>query len=142
MLGSSTSLGMSGVSLEFTGVGTAGQKRRIVRFEYLPQGPIQRLNATASVDPQWQILFNQWGLSKTQLTVSLTVLVFDNAVLKMDQVIPLYYGVIVDTAASKLPITVLSFGSYHPQLVRASPTAVSELDRYMPAAASRGIPTR
>jgi len=131
-----TSPGLAVVeTIEFVGIGPAGKRRTIDSFEYIQQSPLNRVNAVAPPEPEWMTLFNGWPFPPPP-HVSLTIRQGNVIVLRLNDVIPLYYS--VQLTDSKLAHSLMSFGSAQRAVAMVQPTIVSSLDRYLPASVRNG----
>jgi hypothetical protein len=128
-------------TIEFVGVGPIGQKRLIDSFDYVSQGPLQRVNVVAPPSEDWVALFAAWGIPN--LHVSLSIRSENNLVLlSLKEVVPLYFSIqALDANSSKLLRALLCFGSQQVAVTRAQPVTVSMWDRYMPPSVRRGVPS-
>ncbi|HEY1304086.1 MAG TPA: hypothetical protein VGF24_11085 [Vicinamibacterales bacterium] len=137
----STSSGLAvAETIEFVGIGPAGKRRTIDSFEYIQQSPLNRVNAVAPPGPDWMTLFNEWSL-KQSLHVSLTIRQGNVIVLRLNDVIPLYFGVkALDMTGSNTARALMSFGSRQSVVAMVQPVIVPSLDRYLPASVRNGTP--
>jgi len=79
-------------TIEFVGVGPIGQKRLIDSFDYVSQGPLQRVNVVAPPSEDWVALFAAWGIPN--LHVSLSIRSENNLVLlTLKEIIPLHFSI-------------------------------------------------
>ena len=124
-------------TIEFVGIGPAGRRRAIDSFEYV-QAPLNRVNAVAPPGPDWMPLFNEWSL-KPSLHVSVFIRSGNAIVLKLNEVIPLYFDVTaLDVAGSKVVRALISLGSRQNIVSTVQPSIVSSWDRYLPVSVRNG----
>ena len=88
-------------TIEFVGIGPAGKRRVIDSFDYVTQAPLNRVNAVAPPGQDWMALFSEW-LPKPSLHVSVFIRSGNAIVLRLNEVIPLYFVVTaLDVTESK-----------------------------------------
>ena len=125
-------------TIEFDGIGPVGKRRTIDSFEYIQQSPLNRVNAVAPPGQDWMTLFNEWSL-KSSVRVSLTIRQGSVIVLRLNDVIPLYFGVkALDFTGSNAARALMSFGSRQSVVATVQPLIASSLDRYLPASVRNG----
>ena len=128
-------------TIEFVGVGPAGMRRLIHKFDYISQGSLRRVNLVAPPVPAWHDLFNQWGFVSPASQVSITIRYGNDILLTLKDVLPLHYSIQVSGASSQLPVTLVSLASPQVVFTRIQSVAFSAWDQYMPPSVQRGIPS-
>src|SRR5262245_26134900 len=125
-------------TIEFVGIGPAGKRRVIDSFDYVTQAPLNRVNAVAPPGQDWMALFSEW-LPKPSLHVSVFIRSGNAIVLRLNEVIPLYFVVTaLDVTESKVARALMSLGSRQRIVSTVQPRIVSSWDRYLPVSVRNG----
>ncbi len=119
-------------TIGFGGVGAAGRPRTILRFDYVTQGSLRRVDFVASPVEDWMGLIKQWAF-QTHVNASLTIRTERTVLLSLDRVFPLHFAVQgFDAGAGVQPLALLSFGAEQVLHAGVRPVVVSSLARYLP----------